>query len=117
MSNAAIAQFFEQLKTDRALLSEYHSEVAEAMRTSVWPAMVRIAAAHGYDFTEEELAGFLKSGSEELSDQELESIAAAGPVGTVGTLGTNPWALAQIVATAIAIPEAIHDGDEERDPG
>jgi hypothetical protein len=113
MSEAAISQFFEHLKKDKALVNEYNSAVASAMRSVVWPAMVDVAAGHGYEFTREELGRYLESNAGELSQQELESISAAGPSGTMGTLTKNPWVLAQIVASAIAIPVALDDGDDD----
>ena len=113
MSEAAITQFFEQLKKDKALVNEYSLAVASAMRSVVWPAMVDVAAGHGYEFTNEELGNYLESKVGELSEQELEGISAAGPLGTVGSFATNPLVLAQAVATAIAIPVPLHD-DEDR---
>jgi hypothetical protein len=86
MSEAAVSQFFEQLKKNKALVNEYNSAVASALRSVVWPAMLDVAAEHGYEFTKEELGRYLESKAGELSEQELESISAAGPSGTVGTL-------------------------------
>ena len=114
MSEAAISQFFEQLKKDKALLNEYNSAVASAMRSVVWPAMVDVATRHGFELTKEELGRYLESRADELSEHELESISAAGPSGTVGTIATNPLALAQIVASTIAIPVTLDDGEDDR---
>jgi len=113
MSEAAVSQFFDQLKKSKALVNEYNSAVANAVQSVVWPAMVDVAAGHGYEFTKEELSRYLESKASELSEQELESISAAGPTGTVGTLTAKPWVLAQVVASAIAIPAPLDDGDDD----
>ncbi len=78
-------------------------------------AEIDVAAGHGYEFTKAELGRYLESKASELSEQELESISAAGPSATLGTLATNPWVLAQIVASAIAIPVALHDSEDDTD--
>ena len=75
--------------------------------------MVDVAAGHGYEFTNAELGRYLETKASELSEQELESISAAGPSGTLGPLVTNPWVLAQIVASAIVIPVALDDGEDD----
>jgi stalled ribosome rescue protein Dom34 len=92
MSEAAVSQFFDQLKKNKALVNDYNSAVASALRSVVWPAMVDVAAVHGYEFTKEELGRYLESKVGELSEQELESISAAGPSG---------------------IPVALDDGDDD----
>jgi hypothetical protein len=114
MSQATILQFFEELKKDKALSNEYNSAVASAMRQVVSQTLADVAAKHGFELTEQELGSYLESKAEELSEQELETVSAAGPVGTISTFSTNPWLLARVVASTIAVPEALDDGDDDR---
>jgi predicted ribosomally synthesized peptide with nif11-like leader len=106
MSEQPVSDFFEKLKNDQALASEYNAKVSRA----IVPAILDVAARHGYAFTSQELGKYLKGIPQELSDQELESVSAAGP-STLGTL-TNPWLLSGVIATAIVVPQALDDGDD-----
>ena len=110
MSEAATSQFFERMKTDKALLNEYNSAVTNAMRSVVWPAMVDVAARHGFEITKEELGKYLESQAGELSEHELETVSGGGPL---TFLATSPLVAGQIVATAIAVPVAIHGSDDD----
>ena len=51
--------------------------------------------------------------NQEITKREMKGVT--GGFGRGGSLGwlTNPWALAGIVATAIAIPLATHDHDDD----
>ncbi len=109
MSEVAVSQFFEKLQKDKALAGHYNTAVSNA----ILPAMVAVAAQHGFEFTAQELSRYLKKESHELSEQELENISAAGPLGPLSAL-TNPWVIGGLVAAAIAVPVAIND---DEDPG
>jgi predicted ribosomally synthesized peptide with nif11-like leader len=106
MSEEAVSDFFERLKDDNALASEYNAKVSRA----IVPAILDVAARHGYDFTSRELGKYLKNKPHELSEQELESVSAGGPF-TSGML-TNPWVIGGLITAAIAVPLALDDQDD-----
>ncbi len=47
MSEVAVSQFFEKLQKDKALAGHYNTAVTNA----ILPAMVAVAAQHGFEFT------------------------------------------------------------------
>ena len=110
MSETAVSDFFEKLKTDKSLAGEYNAKVSRA----IVPAILDVAARHGYGFTSQELGKYLKDKPHELSEQELESVSAGGPF--VGSMLTSPWVIGGLIATAIAVPTAVHDDEDDERP-
>jgi predicted ribosomally synthesized peptide with nif11-like leader len=112
MGEAATSQFFERMKTDESLRNEYNSAITNAMRSAVWPAMVDVATRHGFQLTKEDLGRYVESRADELGERELETISGGGPSAFV-SLTTSPLVVSSIIASTIAIPEAIHDGEDD----
>ena len=48
----------------------------------------------------------------EISKEEMKKISGGNPLSVFNRL-SNPWILSSLVASAIAIPVAIHDADDE----
>ena len=107
-----VEAFFQRLQHDSALARDYRDTVAEALRSSVGPAILDVAARHGDDFTREELDSYLASRESELDDAQLEAVTG-GMSQMWAAMIEGGWLLAPIVSTAIAIPLAISDDDDD----
>lgn len=71
MANDNIAAFQERLERDEAL-REKLTQVQEDNGSIPVAEVIRIAGAHGYDFSLEDVRDALKEG--ELSDEELDQV-------------------------------------------
>ena len=72
MSVEDVERFAQACKDDKALQEELANEGTDV------EAFVAVAKRHGYDFTAKELNTAIEAKKEQLSEEELEKIAAAG---------------------------------------
>ena len=84
MSAEQAKSFIEKLDSDKTLLSQIAGADSDKAR-------LELAKEAGFDFTAEELAGAISdSGGDELSDDELESVAG-GVISGVFKFAKNKW--------------------------
>jgi predicted ribosomally synthesized peptide with nif11-like leader len=69
MSKADLERFVSDLKADANLQSE-----VKAKATGI-PSLVKVATARGYEITAEDIRQYARSQGQELTDEQLESIA------------------------------------------
>jgi predicted ribosomally synthesized peptide with nif11-like leader len=86
MSTEAFNAFRARIATDKMLEEACRKAYASGKREEV-EQLVPLAKSHGFDFTVAEAEAALADG--ELSDLELELVAAGTPVGCTDTSGVR----------------------------
>ncbi len=93
MSKESVRNFYEALKSDKAMAGELHrlaDSSGQKTPESVAALLVKFAAAKGYEFTAEDLKTF-ESETRELGADDLNKVnAAGGPVKLDYCVGC-PW--------------------------
>jgi hypothetical protein len=115
MSDSNPSRFFERLDRDKELARTYQAAVAEAVRASVWPVIVEVAAKAGLAFSTSELGAYLaqrkgRVSDGELSDEDLEGVSGGAwhePFMSASVLKIG----AGVLGTTVLIG-AIGDSDE-----
>jgi predicted ribosomally synthesized peptide with nif11-like leader len=68
MSKADLERFVSDLQADANLQSE-------AKKATGIPSLVKVATARGYEITAEDIRQYARSQGQELTDEQLESVA------------------------------------------
>jgi hypothetical protein len=113
MSKNTVGRFFDDVADDEALHEEYQKAIADAIESAIGPAIVNMAATHGYEFDTAAVRQHFEERGDELCDDNLDGVVGgmAGYSPTMSFL-RNPWVVGGIVSTAIAVPLAIR-GDHD----
>jgi predicted ribosomally synthesized peptide with nif11-like leader len=77
MSKAEIDRFSNDLKTSASLEAK-----VQAAGTGI-PALLEVANAHGYAITLDDVRDYIRSQSQELTDEQIEAVVGGrGPIGS-----------------------------------
>ncbi len=103
MSKETVKEFYEALKSDKAMVEELQKQaeaIGEKTPENVAALLIEFAAAKGYDFTAEELKAF-ETEAQELNKDELDKVnAASGNWAVCVFIGTGTGAYAETGLTA-----------------
>jgi hypothetical protein len=112
MDDDLVSRFFDLARHDKDVADDYSAALTEAMEAAILPAIVDVAARHGFQVTTEQVTGYLEGQTAELTDDDLDAVAGglrAFPLKSSSLVGG-------LVATAVAVPTAIHGGQKPDRP-
>jgi len=112
MSDDTVSRFFDVARRDRAVGDEYTAALTRAMEAAIGPAIVEVAARHGFQMSTEQVTRYLEDQAAELTEDDLDAVAGGLPSAPM----SSPWLVGGLVKAAVAVPIAGRSGQSDDRP-